>query len=707
MGSSHAFRQFGDLRTRPADDRGAVAHHDILEMKRGEFLDRCAVLFRVDVVRVRHGPQAGFVVHGVAGDAERTALVEERHVPSGVTRREDDPEAVVQLSVVQENVDGRARVPLDARRTVVHPPAGDEVRFDSRGRHLRRRAVLDRCESSDVIRMGVGDEDRRQVFRFYLDLCEVIEDLPAVRVRGGVDQDEAVVDEQCGRRIGLDDVHPFHEFHRLAGMRSSFVGLFLSRNRLAVAPEHRCTHWVLMSCRRSRGGASFGPHGCPEPRRGGRGQGARDSEGVRPVPHDFGPQAGPTRARGAPPASARRERFRGPRISDGRRAERRLRSDDRRRAQADAPHVPALRRPTGRPVERMEAGSVRPDDRGRQVLGPRLRGHEGQLHHATPRGPSMARRRRSAADQPEVRRRGRGGGREPHFGSFVHANQEILHADGATIEGGDHLHEGTPKIELGCKGILYVEMTSRTAKVDQHSSYAAIAPNPAWRLIHALMTLRDAKGRIKVRGWYKDARRPTARELRYLRASAFKADALKEFWGVSEFVGDGNDFDILRRLIYSPTCTICGFVSGYIEQGTKTVNPAVAKAKIDFRLVPNMKQEKQFAKLRDHLIEKGFGDIELSPAKEALEAAAISLSARVVKAAIKGSVDAYGREPEVWPWSAGASAHGFFNEVVGVPSISGPGVSYDGSNYHAPNEHFRMGDFVGGSKHMAAMFARM
>ena len=131
------------------------------------------------------------------------------------------------------------------------------------------------------------------------------------------------------------------------------------------------------------------------------------------------------------------------------------------------------------------------------------------------------------------------------------------------------------------------------------------------------------------------------------------------------------------------------------------------KAKIDFRLVPNMKQATQFEKLRDHLIAKGFGDIELSPAKEALEAAAISLSARVVKAAIKGSVDAYGREPEVWPWSAGASAHGFFNEVVGVPSISGPGVSYDGSNYHAPNEHFRMEDFVGGAKHMAAMKARL
>src|SRR5437899_8888689 len=100
-------------------------------------------------------------------------------------------------------------------------------------------------------------------------------------------------------------------------------------------------------------------------------------------------------------------------------------------------------------------------------------------------------------------------------------------------------------------------MTSRTAKVDQHSSYAAIAPNPAWRLIQALMTLRDAKGRIKVTGWYKDARRPDARELRYLRGSALKADALKPYWGVSDFVGDDNDFDVLRRLIYATTYTTC------------------------------------------------------------------------------------------------------------------------------------------------------
>ncbi len=293
----------------------------------------------------------------------------------------------------------------------------------------------------------------------------------------------------------------------------------------------------------------------------------------------------------------------------------------------------------------------------------------------------------------------------PHFRSFVEANQEVLQADGATIEGGDHLHDGTPKIELGCKGTLYVDLICRTANVDQHSMYAPIAPNPAWRLIHALNTLRNKNGRVTIPGWYEDARRPTAREIRYLKASGFKAHSLKEFWGASDLLGGENDYEILRRLIYWPTCTICGFLSGYTGEGTKTVNPAVARAKVDFRLVPNMKSAKQLGKLREHLRSKGFGDIEIVPS-DSLEASATPMTARIVKAAIRGARDAYGRDPEVWPWAAGASANAFFNEVVGVPSISGPGVSYDGSNYHAPNENIRVADFVGGARHIAAMMAR-
>src|SRR3989454_755862 len=159
-------------------------------------------------------------------------------------------------------------------------------------------------------------------------------------------------------------------------------------------------------------GAWIGPHGCTGSRRGGRGEGPGDPQGICSVPDDLGPQAGSTGDRRLRPASPGRERFRGARVSDGWGTERRLRPDDRRRAQAHVAHVPTLRRPTRRPAQRMEARSVRPRDRRREVLGPRLRGHEGQPDHAAPRGPGLERRRRSAADQPEIRGRGRGGGRQ-------------------------------------------------------------------------------------------------------------------------------------------------------------------------------------------------------------------------------------------------------------------------------------------------------
>lgn len=135
------------------------------------------------------------------------------------------------------------------------------------------------------------------------------------------------------------------------------------------------------------------------------------------------------------------------------------------------------------------------------------------------------------------------------------------------------------------------------------------------------------------------------------------------------------------------------------------MNPAVAKVKLDFRILPNMKSDKQLVKLQDHLKAKGFGDIQVVY-RDHIDPSAISMTGRVVRACMKGSTDVYGREPDVWPWSPGASANGFFNEVVGVPSISGPGVSYDGSNYHAPNENIRLTDFVGGAKHVAAMIGR-
>src|SRR2546426_7512345 len=115
--SSEAFRQFGDLCTRAAFDRRAVAHHDVFEVKGREFLDRFAMLLRVHIVLVRHRLQPGFIIDRIAGDAEGTGLVKEGHAPAGVARCEDDSEAVVRLTIVQGDVYRSAGTPLNAERT--------------------------------------------------------------------------------------------------------------------------------------------------------------------------------------------------------------------------------------------------------------------------------------------------------------------------------------------------------------------------------------------------------------------------------------------------------------------------------------------------------------------------------------------------------------------------------------------------------------
>ncbi len=293
----------------------------------------------------------------------------------------------------------------------------------------------------------------------------------------------------------------------------------------------------------------------------------------------------------------------------------------------------------------------------------------------------------------------------PHLRAFVEANRELLKADGATIEGGENSSAGVPNVQFGCKGTLYVELTARTASMDQHSMWAPILPNAPWRLIHALETLRDPSGKVLIPGWTRKAMKPTKEQLGYLRKSGFREKDLLKAWGIKAPLVKKSGAALLEHAMYSPTCTICGLKSGYQGEGTKTVNPAVASAKVDFRLLPGMRSQEHLRVLRRFLKARGFGDIDVH-FHDAIEASATPYDSRIAKAVIAAASDVFGRPPDVWPWALGASAVGFFNEILGVPSVFGPGVSYEASGYHAPNEHIRLTDFANGTKYFAALMAR-
>ncbi|MCP4357219.1 MAG: M20/M25/M40 family metallo-hydrolase, partial [Chloroflexi bacterium] len=156
--------------------------------------------------------------------------------------------------------------------------------------------------------------------------------------------------------------------------------------------------------------------------------------------------------------------------------------------------------------------------------------------------------------------------------------------------------------------------------------------------------------------------------------------------------------------VFQPTCTICGLTSGYQGAGAKTVLPAKASAKIDFRLVPQQTPEEMVSKLRAHLDVQGFHDVDVKllgggrPAK-------VDPDDPFVQIANETAVDVYGQEPVVMPMIGGSGPNYPFIHTLGLPLVAA-GVGYPGSNAHAPNENMRLENFIKGTKHTARIITK-
>ncbi|MEP7004078.1 MAG: M20/M25/M40 family metallo-hydrolase, partial [Chloroflexota bacterium] len=178
-----------------------------------------------------------------------------------------------------------------------------------------------------------------------------------------------------------------------------------------------------------------------------------------------------------------------------------------------------------------------------------------------------------------------------HLADFVRVHGDRLAADGCIWEAGYKDAAGRPTVSLGLKGICYVDLRVRGTRLDAHSSVGGIVPNAAWRLTWALASLKNERGEITVDGLMAHVRPPSAADLALLEALPFDEDGWKRIHGIDAFVGGATGVALKRAYFLEPTCTICGLSSGYQGEGSKTVLPAVASAKIDFRLVPDLTPE--------------------------------------------------------------------------------------------------------------------
>ena len=280
----------------------------------------------------------------------------------------------------------------------------------------------------------------------------------------------------------------------------------------------------------------------------------------------------------------------------------------------------------------------------------------------------------------------------PHLAAFVSRFGDRIRADGCIWEAGYKDAAGRPTISLGLKGIAYFDLHVRGTAKDAHSSLATILPNAAWRLVWALSTLKNERDEIAIDGLMDHVRKPTPADLALLDAMPFDEDGTKRIHGVRSFVRDLSGTAMKVKHFLEPTCTICGLTSGYSGAGSKTVLPAVASAKLDFRLVPDLSPELVHELLRKHLDKRGFTDIELTAQHGELPSR-WPADTEVAKASVAALRDTYGTDPVVYPLMAGSGPMAQVCDTLKIPVV-GFGSGNAGSSNHAPNENIAVDDYI-------------
>src|SRR3954468_4369241 len=253
--------------------------------------------------------------------------------------------------------------------------------------------------------------------------------------------------------------------------------------------------------------------------------------------------------------------------------------------------------------------------------------------------------------------------------------------------------DGIIAVNLGSKGVIELELVSSGEKwgrgpaKDIHSSLKAMVDSPAWHLIKALTTLVSDDGNVVLIDNYPKPLPLTAEQKETIeKVSKARSEALaKKQFSVQHWINDLPWEQANERLESQPTVNIEGLVGGYTGPGGKTVLPHRAVAKIDMRLVPDMKKDDAVVALKAHLAKRGFGDIEVNvtggydPTSTVSTAPLIQSQIAVLKR--------LGIDPVLWPRNAG-SYPGYVFTGDPLKLASGHFGLGHGSGAHAPDEYY-------------------
>src|SRR4029078_10392499 len=284
-----------------------------------------------------------------------------------------------------------------------------------------------------------------------------------------------------------------------------------------------------------------------------------------------------------------------------------------------------------------------------------------------------------------------------HLGGFLQENSDALKSDVAVVSDTGMIERGVPTLSYGLRGVTALEIKLTGPKMDLHSGvFGGAGANPITALAQLLATLHDREGRVAIAGFYDRVKPLENWEREAWRKLPVDGDKLiREETGVPELFGE-TGYNSLERIWARPTAEINGIGGGYQGQGTKTVIPSHAMAKLTFRLVPEQEGDEILKLARANLqknLAKGV-TLESTDGHSGPWYLTDPHSA-IGEAAQRALREAFNRDPALIREGGSIPIVSQFRAILGVETLL-MGLGLPDCRAHSPNENFPIENFEGG-----------
>ncbi len=284
----------------------------------------------------------------------------------------------------------------------------------------------------------------------------------------------------------------------------------------------------------------------------------------------------------------------------------------------------------------------------------------------------------------------------PNLGKFVSSNKELLKADCVLISDSAMISLENPSIDIGVRGLSYIEVEVTGPNRDLHSGvYGGAVANPITILAQMIATLHDENNHITIPGFYDDVVEATEAERALMSKAPFNAKEYADDLGVKELWGE-KGYATNERTGIRPTLELNGIWGGYTGEGAKTVLPSKATAKISARLVPNQISQKMTDLLINHFNKIAPPTVTIKASlHHGGEPYMTPIDSKAYKAAAKAMETTFGKAPIPVRGGGSIPICALFEKELGIKIVF-MGFGLDSDNLHSPNEKYDLANFYKG-----------